>query len=548
MKTTKPIMPNEETTTTVIRRGTRNRKRSQSLVIEAPKVQKTITRRRTLVKPVYPKTMTPSKRAVRLAKVETIPKNRNTEELKQWIENHYSLKECFLIPREQRAYVQPHKWPFTTNVLNTLVEDGTDRVAIEMAPSVNRFLSIGLPGALHTTKAYSDGETSEMQLPSFKSDSILRGVTFDEDIHLVGTSSKVRAGLADGAVGYKYLSGDSLKYGCKMYQGSIPISWNGKYVWEFKNQDNSSMDLQVTMLRQLFDNTILEEVSGAISIPGNTTGSATVNATVANYTDIKAFGWMFSITNPSVIGNVPSGCQFKVGFERETEIAEILTWRDFTVWDIITDTTGALRQQYESSSFHCFTALHATMSNTQASIYKGGSIQAAQIAGNTSERLPHTFDGLNSWLGSRAYDTNENKSLTTGLHWNYRWEKVQDTFFITKDAEEHESKLRPELVVTMIAPPRENGNTGKQFSFTISGTVMLEYITEVRDAPVFLSPPDTCNVLARYCAVRAEMPCVMENPSHWETLKSNVTRIMKHPVTKEICKDAAKAALKFVVL
>lgn len=485
-------------------------------------------------------------------KLESIP-NVNYEEMRKWVENHYSLKECFLIPREQRSYVQPHKWDFSSEIINEFCEGDISRVAVKCRPSVNHFLSLGKPVTTAKTVTWDDRQEDESEYPSFHSDAIGSGISFDENIRTTDGALKLKAGLVDARTNYRYLDSGDLKLGCKMYSGALP-DWDGKIQYRFHNPDNAPAGCAVTIviLREEFNGQIIaEDVSGGpfVTIPADgTLDGITSVAAPALYADIKAFGFVFNIVNTDVIGRMPSGFTARIGFPDNVLIAQPFVWRDFDVWTIINDKTGALKSQYESSNFHCFTALHVTIANTQAEIYKGGSVNAAQLSGLSDDKLPHTFNGLDSWLGNRTYDTNKEKSLTNGLHWNYRWEKVQDTFFITRDEEESEGIKRPSMVATLMAPSVTVNANDRKFSLRLHGAVMIEYITEVRDAPVFLAPADTINLLARYCAVRAEMPCLMENPSHWQTLKSNVTKVMKHPVTKTIMKEAAMAGLKLLLV
>lgn len=477
-------------------------------------------------------------------------------EMRKWIENHYSLEHCFLIPREQRAYVQPHKWNFSNDFITNFVGESVDRVAIKMRPSVKNFMSIGKPHPAATLKGWDEHQSDETEYPSFKSNAMGQGFSYDEKLKTT-EGTQIKPGLCDKANTCRYLDGGVLKLGLKLYPGSLnPLTWNGRVRFKAHNTDNASSgcDVQIFMVRQMNDGELIfEDIGGGVfNIPPNgDTDTQGAVSNVADYSDITGFGFVFKIINTDIIGNVPSGFTARFGFPDQDPMVEVvssLVWRDFSVWEVITDPNGALRNQYESSNFHCFTAMHATFTNTQAEIYKGGSINAAQLSGLSDEKLPHTFSGLNTWLGNRTYDTNPNKSLAKGLHWNYRWEKVQDTFFIREDAEEEAGMERPSLLVCMVAPPANEVQNGKKFSFTLSGAVVIEYITEVRDAPVFLAPADTINLLARYCAVRAELPCLMENPSHWETLKSNVSKIVKHPVTKALAKEAAMAGLKLLLV
>lgn len=481
--------------------------------------------------------------------METIP-NVGMSEMRKWVENHYDLSRCFLIPREQRAYVQPHKWNFSTDIINAFTADGTDKIAIKMRPSVKNFLSIGKATEGAIPIPYDEGQTDETEYPSFKSNAMGEGYSYDERIKCVGGVS-IKAGLVDTPNTYRYQDAGKVKFGLKMYSGAIEGSWDGKINYLLYNPDNANAGCSVTisMIRQLPDGSLAAEDigGGAFTIPANGSSSGTVGANASLYTDIKAFGFAFKIINSETIGQMPSGFSARFGFTNPPTIVQPLVWRDLDVWQVISDPSGALQRQYENSNFHCFTAMHATFTNTQAKLYEGGSVQAAQLSGLSDEKLPHTFEGLNTWLGNRTYDTNSCKDLKKGLHWNYRWEKIQDTFFISEDNEEHQGIERPSLLTTMIAPPNVSSGD-KKFSFTLHGAVMLEYITEIRDAPVFLAPADTINLLARYCAIRAEMPCLMENPSHFETIKDNVKKIMNHPVVRTMAKEAAMAGLKLLVV
>lgn len=481
--------------------------------------------------------------------IETIPSG-SKREMEEWVTNHYDLKRCFLIPREQRAYVQPHKWDFSLDLLGLIDSDDTDRMAIRMRPSVKNFLSVGRPDKPVVPAPWDSGQCPEADFSAFQSSEIKNGITYDEDIHLVGMPDRLRAGIAEKNSQYKYLSGNDIKLGTKIYPGS-PIDWDGKLNYELFNPDNAGagMDVDLFMLREDQSGTIIEEVVNSFNVGANSEVIGTTGvANPALYTVAKGFGFGFRINNTETIGKVPTGLKFKMGFTNPPTIERAFVWRDFDVWSVINDTTGALKQQYESSNFHCFTALHATLTNQAAQLFKGGSINAAQLSGRSENVLPHAFSSLDRWIGSRTYDTNAEKSLAKGLHWNYRWEKVQDTFFVTEDQELNQGQDRPSLVTTLIAPPKENDSTAKQFAFTLHGAVMIEYITEVRDSPVFLAPADTINLLARYCAVRAEMPCLFENPSHWEGLKTNVKKILTHPVTKTLMKEAALAGLKLICI
>lgn len=482
--------------------------------------------------------------------IMTIP-NVGMKEMKEWIANHYSLDQCFLIPREQRAYVQPHKWNFSNNFITEFCEGNISRVAVKMRPSVNEFLSLGRPSDVEVVKPFDSGQEDESEYPSFKSSQLGSGITFDERIKLVN-GLFIKAGLVENPPGvYRYLDSGELKLGCKMYPGAIKAGWDGKIRATFYNPDNAAAGCtgEVFALRQEINGNIIEEGATSVTIPANGAADIVFGVIPGPYEVAKSFGFGFRITNSDVIGNMPSGFTMKMGFNSDgTTIEGPMVWRSYDVWEVISDPTGALRKQYESSNFHCFTAMHATLTNTQAKIYQGGSIQAAQLSGLSEDKIPHTFDALDTWIGNRTYDVNKEKELSKGLHWNYRWEKVQDTFFIRNDFEAETSVTRPSMVATLTAPAITSETTNQKISIQLSGSVMLEYITEVRDAPVFLAPADTVNLLARYCAARAELPCLFENPTHWDALKKNVAKLCNNPVIRTVAKEAAIAGLKLMVV
>lgn len=491
--------------------------------------------RRVLVKPNYVSRNPPSKSRQNRDKVETLP--RSTAMLTKWIENHRFLEQPFIIPREQRAYVQPHLWKFSTDILNQLAAQ-SDRLIVIMRPSIDRFLTVGVPAGNQTIKAYPDS-SAEAVFNRVNAKTFEKGMTFDEVLQTTD-GRHLSAGLVSTApAGYFYNSRGDAKAGCKMYPGSL-INWDGKLTFDVHNPDAAEMQFEVIVIRETTQGQFVEEVTAQLGCPPGQSLAGNFNvANPQDYANINHFGFAWRITNSSTLGSIPSGMQFRVSFTSETTVVGTVAWKVFSVWEILTDPNHALRTQYESSNSHCFTAMHATITNAQAELYKGGTVLAAQIAGFSDDKIPSTFEGISSWVSTRQADVQDSKSLTNGSHWCYRWEKVQDTFFISTDDEQHTANSRPSYISAMQAPSLLSNAEEKKFNLLLSGAVMVEYITEVRDSPIFMSPPDTINLLARYCAILGDMPACFENPSHIDQIKKWVKKIVASPTARQIARDIA---------
>lgn len=199
---------------------------------------------------------------------------------------------------------------------------------------------------------------------------------------------------------------------------------------------------------------------------------------------------------------------------------------------------------FEAADKFSLTAFSALLSNTSASMHKGGSIRAAQLPGGTRRQLPADPLELYNYLGN--YNTRhklEGQLLADGAFWSYHPEKIQDVMFRSHSTPENEF-LYADAELPYFAVAFVWANDEQKPSLALKIKINLEYLTTSQVAPRFMSPADTGRLLEMWLSLGSGVNHVSENPAHLDAVKKMVNAVVKRTWSNPDFRHAAITSAK----
>lgn len=455
-----------------------------------------------------------------------------------------TLEDMFLLPRLTRTKVAPHLFRFKLPIVLPSSTGGSSG-SIILRPSLQEFLQVS---------SASDNASSLFRIDqvvdySWQSKNQGTGITIDTNLPtpkgLIKTSTSPQAG-------YTHFGSASLTSGAKYYPGIYSFSDSDLQI-DFVNSDQGVLDLTI-IFRAITaaGNTITGEVNANYATLAHGASSKTILATdladfyaAAAQADAAGIQIVIKINNANDRGNIPQGFTVDIGADSVAptfSVAQATKWTTRIFFALQPENETVLRAQFDMAERVCVTALEATLTNTSSQLVRGGDIWAAQMPGNSEHRIPGTTEGIQSMLGTRDYNSYSGNNLDKGVHWNYRFEKIQDSFFerpyqpneIDPDSNPHNL---PYLIISFKTPPVDVSAPGT--SLVLSGSVMVEYLTTDVSSPHISSPADAMRLLEVLVSEMSNHPCLHENPTHLQ----NAARIAKSVATSSTVRALAKMAI-----
>lgn len=224
---------------------------------------------------------------------------------------------------------------------------------------------------------------------------------------------------------------------------------------------------------------------------------------------------------------------------------DIVVTKTYSLFDLIGyDKHGvsALEQQYRTANRHCVTGFSCCVTNTTADIYKGGSIAAAQLPGDSLIDLPDRPEQIKSFLASRNDGKVYTGMLKRGAHYSYIPEKVQDLFFVREGSDDDlENFHLPFGVMAWEAAPIDGNNT---LSILITIKMNVELITTDLSVSKFQPSQDLAQVHEIVTMLMQGHNPMSENPDHMAKVKKIAKNVVTHPMFKKVVGDLARAGMK----
>lgn len=203
---------------------------------------------------------------------------------------------------------------------------------------------------------------------------------------------------------------------------------------------------------------------------------------------------------------------------------------------------SALEQQYKTAARHCVTGFSCCVTNTTAEIYKGGSIAAAQLPGDSIQDLPERPEQIKSFLASRNDGKVYTGMLKRGAHYSFIPEKVQDLFFVREGSDDDlENFHLPYGVFAWEAAPIDGNNT---LSVLITVKINVELITTDLSVTKFAPSQDLAQVHEIIVMLMQSFNPMSENPDHLAKVKKIARGVVNHPMFRKTVTDLLKAGIK----
>jgi len=242
---------------------------------------------------------------------------------------------------------------------------------------------------------------------------------------------------------------------------------------------------------------------------------------------------------------------FKEGVTK-LQFGGALTWESFSIFDVTAqdpESSVALRAQHALASHIRFGLYECTIQNATQEVAKGGLIASAQFPGRIDpSSIIRNPDTLFPYVSTAAVDSSSAMLFATGQHYFYRPEKVQDWLFkqITADtvAREFLAHDMPKIVTVIYAPPALATNP----ITNLKGMLHYEYLTVDRSTLQVKCPNDTLDQFKTLLAAMRQVPQFAENPSHWETIKNGVKKVVKSDTFRKIVTDLAVTGVTLLAL
>ena len=476
------------------------------------------------------------KQVVRAPPPRVVPLDEAAHNVRELIEAILLQRKPYVLPRYAGAYVAPHQYRWKKQI--TLDSDLKLRTAFLITNDLNGLLHTGTAeytDAVMEDKAYSSYPGVAVQYP-------LTTICQDSSLELLGGSEFIKSSSLPVG-GYVHWSRNTNKFvpGFKYYPGT----WNNapsKLKASFYNTQNPPVGSVTFTLGSVHNGIVAPAITRTQAIVSgvNAYDFATDPGFSAFATEMSDYsGWYltyaFTAVQNESYGNY-------LGIEiAEMVVASPMVWRTESLWQLMTDSEIAQAQYYKASR-HNVTGNAVTLTNTTAPIYKGGTIYAARLPGNSYEKIGGTLNDVIKVISCQTDHVLESSSLEFGMHYSFTPEKIQDWLF-ERDVKLDPFAGNPENIPFCAVAIDATGISGGSPTLTFTGIVSVEYLT-VDPSNWKVSSPSNSAIFDAVLNALASENCLSENPDHLDHIAKVVRRVMTSDNMKYALKSLVQAGVK----
>lgn len=344
--------------------------------------------------------------------------------------------------------------------------------------------------------------------------------------------------LNDGAM---YPKGDTLAFGTEYYDDPIttvdgnlfsvninPVGWHGNVnlrVYEIDDSVNppTKTELHVVAL----------QAPGTVNITTDAIINKKITLGLTRASMSEDSGSNFADVSVIALQNLTFG-----------DSTDSYAWKTFSLWELLGHNTGieTLQRQYSSSQRTCVSGFSVLLRNTTASLFKSGSVVAAQMTGGSENQLPSMPDDFYNYVAAYNDPKTYSGQLNKGLHWFFSAEKVQDLFFTPKPYEQ----ARPFLVAAWQCAPVADANSF--IGLTLDFRINIECLTSDISMMKFIPSQDPLGLLELYLSLVSLHNPIGENPGHRSKIANIIKKVGSSPLFKETAKRMAIAGVQTIPL
>jgi hypothetical protein len=260
-------------------------------------------------------------------------------------------------------------------------------------------------------------------------------------------------------------------------------------------------------------------------------------------TSANSEGFYFCVALSVTNGNYRQGYGSYIGLQLgPIELATPITWTRYSLWELMAEGEVAA-VQFAKASRHNVTGNIVTLTNTTAEIYKGGSIYAARLPGNSYTEMGATNDDVIRIVSSQVDHVLESSELSKGMSYSFTPEKIQDWLFERTRINDPYQGNPENIPYCAVALDATGIDTSAIPTFVLTGVVSIEYLTTDPSNYKVSSPSQSAIFDAVLNALAVEN-CVSCNPDHWDHLKGVVDKVMNSENVKYALRSIISTGVK----